>query len=350
MNKEIYKLDLALTTACNHECRYCFVDKTGEVMPLSVAKRAIDLLLASPGRRKLLILYGGEPLLEFALLTGVVRYARAQGSRRDKELIISLGTNGTLCEERHLEFFLRYRVKVALSLDGPGLVHDVNRRMKGARSSFARISRKFSLLHKYLPPQDLCVLCGVDPRFAGRLAGIYEFIVSQGFTAVNFEPLVGVPWDRASLRAFARGLSEVAGWQLTQISSGKFYFLNSVSRLLAGDRFNYLCPWKRCLEVYPSGVMSFSPFLINSPERKRYIIGNVLDGMPARYAGCVYSPRRRACQECWPGFVPAAYNPAPAYLLRNRVSSRMATLVRACAAEHGAFRRYVREARKRVFE
>lgn len=74
-SKEIFSLKLSITTACNLNCRYCFVTKNSRYIDLETAYKAIDFFLLSKGEKKILILYGGEPLLHPSLKT-IILYTK----------------------------------------------------------------------------------------------------------------------------------------------------------------------------------------------------------------------------------------------------------------------------------
>ena len=116
-NKEIYLLRLAVVTKCNQRCKYCFIKKTNKTITYSNAQKAINLLLNSKGRDKILIIYGGEPSLCFSLLKRIIIFAQKKAASLNKYLIISIGTNGTLLDPSQLIFFKQTDVKLAISLD-----------------------------------------------------------------------------------------------------------------------------------------------------------------------------------------------------------------------------------------
>ncbi len=117
-NKRINRIKLTITTQCNLNCDYCFVKKTNEYMELATAKNSVDLLLRSQGKDKLLSIYGGEPLLNFKLIEKISPYAISQAEKLKKNLIITVCTNATLLEEKYLDFFKKYNIKLIVSLAG----------------------------------------------------------------------------------------------------------------------------------------------------------------------------------------------------------------------------------------
>lgn len=108
-----------LGVECNLGCQYCYQNPERD---LGQRPRPYDIermiaTLASEGQP--FALFGGEPLLiplpdlEKLWAFGLERF----GHNR-------LQTNGTLIEQAHIDAFLRYRVRVGLSIDGPDELND----------------------------------------------------------------------------------------------------------------------------------------------------------------------------------------------------------------------------------
>src|SRR4051794_6471099 len=109
-----------LGVACNLRCQYCYQNPQRDAQSsrrrydLDVMKAAVE---AEGGP---FTLFGGEPLLlpledlENLWSWGLARFGRN-----------GVQTNGALITDRHIEIFLRYRVHVGISIDGPGPLNDV---------------------------------------------------------------------------------------------------------------------------------------------------------------------------------------------------------------------------------
>lgn len=99
---EPFMLHLQLTGACNYRCSYCYSART-PAMTLSTVKRSIDFAVRHAVRlgfgRCVLDFAGGEPLLEFGLMTAAVEYARARHGL--SEFVFC--TNGSLLDERTID-------------------------------------------------------------------------------------------------------------------------------------------------------------------------------------------------------------------------------------------------------
>ena len=146
-------LVLNLTNQCNLSCHYCYeygADKIAtpqgkpKFMNLETAKAAVDLLLAQAhGRTPVQItFFGGETLMNFPLLQGVVAYADEQLANRSGSVSYSLTTNGTLLTPPIIDFLAEHRIGVTVSMDGPRELHDQLRVFANGKGSYDVIEPK----------------------------------------------------------------------------------------------------------------------------------------------------------------------------------------------------------------
>lgn len=135
LGRRISSITLQVTQNCNLRCSYCaysgkYENRThsNKIMSLNTAKKGIDFLIDhSADCQKINIgFYGGEPLLEFEMIKNCIEYTKkkAEGKKVDFHITI----NGTLLNQRIIEFFIKHDVLLAISLDGPRELHDKNRR------------------------------------------------------------------------------------------------------------------------------------------------------------------------------------------------------------------------------
>jgi len=130
----IKSLCLHLAHSCNLRCRYCFAGQgrfggSDELMPADTGRAAIDFLIDHSGRRKHLEIdfFGGEPLLNFEVLTELVDYGRKRGNDAGKEFKFTLTTNALLLNKKVTQYLNDQHISVVLSLDGRREVHDAMR-------------------------------------------------------------------------------------------------------------------------------------------------------------------------------------------------------------------------------
>lgn len=353
-NKRINKIKLAITTECNLECDYCFVKRTRETMDLGTAKKAVDLLLRSEGKDKLLSIYGGEALLDFGLIEKLLPYARARGKKLRKDLTVSICTNATLLDKTHLVFFKRHNVKLIISLAGDKPSHDAFRKFYGGRGSYDIITKKLPAVFAGIPPENIGVSFCIFPSQVDKIPENFRHLLGLGFNYLNFEIIRDFqPWTPDKLGRFSLGLRKVVSSVLRSISRGNFIFLNpinweikyqSVSR---GQGPN--CQFDYKLEVYPGGEMAFSPFLLNSGQRDDYIIGNINDPALRRFDDCEFDPESRRCASCerdyYRGF-PCDRGASRAYDFWRLACLEAAVRIR--SSGNKSFAGYVREINEKV--
>lgn len=142
------KLDLMyllLTDNCNMKCRYCFEDTPEKpinfceaMMSEETAKRSIDFFArvtrkyGREGSKKVIHLYGGEPLLNPRALKAAVLRAEELKVNGDlpKNSEVILITNGLLLTDELAEFLSTHDVSMGLSIDGPKHINDIHRLSK----------------------------------------------------------------------------------------------------------------------------------------------------------------------------------------------------------------------------
>lgn len=118
-----------LTSACNYQCKYCFVEsrmenRTKTFMNQNIADKAIELLSRNVKDHPMDILfYGGEPLLNYDLINYIV------GKIEHSELnaTFSIITNGSIMSESIASFIKQHNIHVTISLDGRQNINDVLR-------------------------------------------------------------------------------------------------------------------------------------------------------------------------------------------------------------------------------
>ncbi len=124
-------LCLHIAHDCNLRCGYCFAG-TGDfggnraMMSKETAEKAVDFAIkGSKNRHNLeLDLFGGEPLMNFEVVRHVVEYARKREVEENKNIKLTLTTNGTLLNDENIKFLNDNRVMLVLSLDGTKETHD----------------------------------------------------------------------------------------------------------------------------------------------------------------------------------------------------------------------------------
>ncbi len=176
------------SSLCNLDCTYCYVPNRRDksVMSEATLRASLRLLLSrcTSEDSVRILWHAGEPLavgLEFfERASDILRECNPCGVRLSQ----TMQTNGTLINEEWCRFFVREKILVGLSVDGPATVHDCHRRNRGNGPTFARVMRGLELLKKHaIPLHAIAVLTPHSLNFADE---IFDFFVQAEFRSVGF--------------------------------------------------------------------------------------------------------------------------------------------------------------------
>jgi uncharacterized protein len=149
-----------LTEDCNFNCSYCYVK--GEmpkghknlIMNLETARAGVEtfarLVDKTENDRKMIILYGGEPLLNTEALKEIVlctEQCKTSGSLPENTQILLL-TNGSLLDEKIASFLGQHKVQVSVSLDGNKEANDSCRIYPDGRGTYQAVMNGISTAKK----------------------------------------------------------------------------------------------------------------------------------------------------------------------------------------------------------
>jgi len=202
-------LYLIVTDECNLRCRYCFIHNgmpkhyVRGTMGWDTAQKAVDMFFANIRSNppvfddmvKMIIFYGGEPLLNFPLIQRVVEYVESKYAAELRELAdgfcFSVISNGTAITEDIARFIGSHpNISVAISLDGPRDVHDSERVTAGGRGSFDDAMRGYRLLTEIGGRKNISVSCTIGEHNIDRLEDLLTMQKEHGFLTVNMNSLL----------------------------------------------------------------------------------------------------------------------------------------------------------------
>jgi uncharacterized protein len=128
-----------VTLRCEHSCPYCQVsrqstDRSRFDMSEETAEYALDIAFDSPAARIKIEFQGGEPLLNFPLISTIVSAAKIKATATDKKVDFVIASNLALLDDTILAFCKANDVCLSTSLDGPPDLHNKNRPRPGGNS------------------------------------------------------------------------------------------------------------------------------------------------------------------------------------------------------------------------
>ncbi len=185
-----HRLVVMLAGGCNMACHYCFekdiptyqgVNK----MTRSVADQVIEWFSRhQKGPKAHVQLYGGEPLLNWPVLTHVVEQLEQWACLKQKDLSFYLITNGTLLDPKKIQYLKNHNVSIQVSVDGGQKIHDRFRVLKSGQPTFDLIAPNISELIDHHMDFNLRA---VLTRFQPDPARVVRELISLGAEKVSFE-------------------------------------------------------------------------------------------------------------------------------------------------------------------
>ncbi|MCA9897706.1 MAG: radical SAM protein [Ardenticatenaceae bacterium] len=141
---------LHVTNACNLRCPYCYLHKTPDQMELAHGRFAIEAIFRSATNnnfRRVKIKYaGGEATLNMKTVLALHRYAQELADLHELELTGVILSNGVAFSARIIEAIEQSGLRLMISLDGVGEVHDAQRHFANGAGSFAHVERTLDRL------------------------------------------------------------------------------------------------------------------------------------------------------------------------------------------------------------
>ncbi len=312
-------LCLHIAHDCNLKCKYCFAEEgeyhgKRELMSLEVGKKAIDFLIKASGTRKNLEVdfFGGEPLMNFDVVKGIVEYARSIEKENGKNFRFTITTNGILLNDEIMDYINKNMHNVVLSIDGRKEVNDRMRVRAGGQGSYDAIVPKFQKLAESRNQTGYYVR-GTFTKHNLDFGKDVMHLADLGFKQISIEPVVADSSEdyaisEEDLPVIFAEYEKLAKDILERRKSGQWFnFFHFMIDLTGGP-----CVTKRLV-----GCGSGTEYLAVTPNgdlypchqfagREEFKMGNVDTGVVKHnirkeFEQCnVYS--KPECKKCWAKF------------------------------------------------
>lgn len=312
-------LCLHIAHDCNLRCSYCFAG-TGEymgarsLMSLEVGKKAIDFLIDHSGNRKNLEVdfFGGEPLMNFDVVKGIVVYAREKEKEAGKNFRFTITTNVLLLDEEKRSFINEHMHNVVLSLDGRKEVNDSVRKRVDGTGCYEKIVPIAKKMVEERKGQSYYVR-GTFTRKNLDFGADVLHLADLGFDQISVEPVVaakdsGLDIRHEDLPAACQEYERLAKEYVERRKHGEWFnFFHFMVDLEGGP----------CVAKRLRGCGSGTEYLAVTPEgelypchqfvgQKEFLLGNIFNGLsgnPIRETFIetnVYT--KPECNACWAKF------------------------------------------------
>ena len=280
------------TPFCNIDCRYCYLPNRNAkavVAPATLANLFTQVFASGWLEDCLSVVWhAGEPMV---LPIGFYRDAFQLIDRaKPRELTVThaFQTNGTLIDDAWCEFFAEAHVNLGVSIDGPKLFHDRNRRTRSGHGTFDKTIAGIRRLRRHNVTFHVISVLSAVSMAAPR--EMFDFYVEEGIERVcfNVEESEG---DHVS-QSFANGGVETAYyrflsefWRLSAAMPEKIPFIREIEHAVEqvirpkDARFcNQLVePFAITSMDWAGNISTFSPELLGlkNAEYGDFLLGNI---------------------------------------------------------------------------
>ena len=320
----VKSLCLHIAHDCNLRCHYCF-GSTGSFghergfMTQEVGEKAIDFVIEHSGPRKNceVDFFGGEPLMNFAVVKHIVGYIKKREQETGKIFKMTMTTNATLLTEEVIQFLTENKISLVISVDGRKQVHDAMRPYVYGKGSYADVMKNAKKAFAMRPENDFnygmyTIIRGTYTAKNLDFASDVLDLADKGFKELSIEPVVAKDADYAltveHLPVLFGQYEKLAKEYLKRIQEGNgfdFFHFNlaldngpCVSKRLRGCGAGH-----EYFAVAPTGELYPCHQFVGRDE---YLIGTVFEGIKKpelmqkfKEAHVLNKP---ACKECWARF------------------------------------------------
>lgn len=174
-------LTIAPTVSCNFACSYCFQEHPKRFMSDEDIENIcthVDQNLPS-GETLGITWFGGEPLAAFGVLEKLTNRIRKLCDERDANFRQSMITNGSLLNEKVVEFVANQGNYdfLQITLDGPAEIHDTRRVTSAGKGTFDKIVKNLKKAKNKLP---ISIRVNIDKTNAEHVPDLMETLSKEG--------------------------------------------------------------------------------------------------------------------------------------------------------------------------
>ncbi len=181
------------TLRCEHTCEYCQVsrvtqDKNAFDMKAEHLDKGIEHMINSPSQNLTMEFQGGEPFLAFNLIEYGVAQAKKRAQKSNKNISFVICSNLALITEEQLFFCKEHDILLSTSLDGPGFLHNKNRRRSG-NNSYQLFLKGLNLSRKILGNDNIGALMTTSKLALDYPIEVVDEYINLGFENIFLRPI-----------------------------------------------------------------------------------------------------------------------------------------------------------------
>lgn len=201
--------------ACNMRCAYCFyADETAHreagccpPMAFEALERVIRRTMLFAEQRVTFVFQGGEPTL--AGLSYFEQVVRLQRQNNPRQIAVNnvVQTNGLILQDALIDFFVRERFLIGVSVDGCREIHDQNRLDAKGKPTYDRVMDNIQRLKDAGAAYN--ILCVLTDEVARRADAVLDALIPHRYLQFIpcMDPIDGASAPALTADAYARFLA-----------------------------------------------------------------------------------------------------------------------------------------------
>lgn len=201
--------------ACNMRCAYCFyADETAHreagccpPMAFEALERVIRRTMLFAEQRATFVFQGGEPTL--AGLSYFEQVVRLQRQNNPRQIAVNnvVQTNGLILQDALIDFFVRERFLIGVSVDGCREIHDQNRLDAKGKPTYDRVMANIQRLKDAGAAYN--ILCVLTDEVAWRADAVLDALIPHRYLQFIpcMDPIDGASTPALTADAYARFLA-----------------------------------------------------------------------------------------------------------------------------------------------
>lgn len=275
-----------LADGCNLECTYCYEgdSKNTRIMNKETLVKALKFIA---NNRKTedeivyLLFLGGEPLLNKKILYEAINIINTKYKEISKYFKFSITTNATLLDQNTIEFLIKNKFNISISVDGDEETQNINRKSKNGKNLYPIVYK--NLLDLIDLKTDFNVRMTITANNVCYFFKNIMFFSEMGVNRIyaGFDSFAD--WTDKTLNKFDDELGMIDKYYLTEIEPDNSKILNlydfKLSTFIAKRNPQYCSAGARQHFTITSSGEVFPCGYVANVEQNKWLLGNVTEGV-----------------------------------------------------------------------
>lgn len=221
-------------------------------------------------------------MLDFDKVKNIVYYCEANSKENQIKFLYTITTNGTILDLSIIEFLIKYKFSLKVSLDGNENVNDLSRKMVNGAGSYKYVIKNLDYLKYFELKTGRAVQASAvitKNNYTHHLETIKHFHEDLGFLDIDAGINTDTKWNKEELNCLFKIYRKVLEYYITCYHHNNYFMWRYIEN--AFDSYTDIS--KRVFSC-GAGIISFyinvegEMFLCPSLLDQQYSLGNVFDG------------------------------------------------------------------------